>query len=127
MDKKRGKSPGKQKKYSDAFKRQVAQAYLMGQHSMKEVAVKFDLPNQWTVKDFVSWYKSEPEEMIPPAPLSEAEQKEVASLQKRIKELEKQLSHEQLRALGFETMIDIAEKELKIDIRKKSYTKPSKP
>ncbi|EPR68668.1 hypothetical protein [Cyclobacterium qasimii] len=45
------------------------------------------------------------------------------TLQNRIKELEKQLEHAQLKAEGYELMIDIAEKELKIPIRKKSGTK----
>jgi hypothetical protein len=44
-------------------------------------------------------------------------------LQKRIKELERQLENAQLKAEGYELMIEIAEKELKIPIRKKSDTK----
>jgi hypothetical protein len=40
-------------------------------------------------------------------------------LQKRIKELEKALETANLRAEGYELMIDIAEKELNIPIRKK--------
>lgn len=45
------------------------------------------------------------------------------ALQLRIKELEKQLENAQLKAEGYELMIEIAEKELKIPIRKKSGTK----
>lgn len=45
------------------------------------------------------------------------------TLQRRIKELEKQLENAQLKAEGFDLMIEIAEKELKIPIRKKSGTK----
>ncbi len=44
-------------------------------------------------------------------------------LQRRIKDLEKQLQSAQLKAEGYELMIEIAEKELKIPIRKKSGTK----
>jgi hypothetical protein len=44
-------------------------------------------------------------------------------LQKRIKELERQLENAKLKAEGYELMIEIAEKELKIPIRKKSGTK----
>lgn len=44
-------------------------------------------------------------------------------LQKRIKELERQLENAQLKVEGYELMIEIAEKELKIPIRKKSDTK----
>lgn len=44
-------------------------------------------------------------------------------LQRRIKELEKQLESAQLKAEGYELMVEIAEKELNIPIRKKSGTK----
>ncbi|WP_420385706.1 hypothetical protein [Roseivirga sp.] len=49
--------------------------------------------------------------------------KDPAELQRKIKELEKQLEMAKLKAEGYELMIDIAEKELKIPIRKKSGTK----
>jgi transposase len=41
-------------------------------------------------------------------------------LENKIKELEKLLEHEKLRTTALNTMIDIAERELKISIRKKS-------
>ncbi len=50
----------------------------------------------------------------------------VDKLQKRIKELEKQVHISETKAFAYSKMIDIAEKELKINIRKKSNTKPSK-
>jgi transposase-like protein len=46
-----------------------------------------------------------------------------ATLLARIKELERQLEDEQLRSDAYNRMIDIAEKELQIPIRKKSNTK----
>ena len=46
-----------------------------------------------------------------------------AVLLKKIKELERQLEDEQLRSEGYSMMIDIAEKEYKIPIRKKRDTK----
>jgi len=49
--------------------------------------------------------------------------KDPIELQRRIKELEKQLETAQLKAEGYELMIEIAEKELKIPIIKKSGTK----
>ena len=45
-------------------------------------------------------------------------------LKKRIAELEKQLKDSELKAIAFSTMVDIAEKEFKIPIRKKLNTKP---
>jgi transposase len=45
-------------------------------------------------------------------------------LQKRISELERQLKDAELKAIAFSTMVDIAEREFKIPIRKKLNTKP---
>ncbi len=50
---------------------------------------------------------------------------EKLQLEKRIQELEKQLKDADMKAIAFSTMIDIAEKELNINIRKKYNTKPS--
>ena len=49
-----------------------------------------------------------------------------ADLCQRIKELERQLEDEQIRSFGYNRMIDIAEKQLNITIRKKPDTKQSK-
>lgn len=51
---------------------------------------------------------------------------QATALNQRIKELEKQLEQAQLRAVAYETMVELAEKELGIPIRKKYATKPSK-
>lgn len=53
------------------------------------------------------------------------ESREVGQLKERIEQLEQALVHSELRATAYETMIDVAEKELRINIRKKSYTKQS--
>lgn len=49
---------------------------------------------------------------------------EVLKLENRIKELEKQLQTAEMKAIAFSTMVDIAEKEFNVPIRKKHGTKP---
>lgn len=49
---------------------------------------------------------------------------ETLKLKKRIAELEKQLQTAEMKAIAFSTMVDIAEKEFNIPIRKKHNTKP---
>lgn len=51
---------------------------------------------------------------------------EEQKLHKRISELEKQLKDAEMKAITFSTMVDIAEKEFNISIRKKFNTKPLK-
>ena len=57
-------------------------------------------------------------------PFEEDESFENLQLKKRIVELEKQLKEAELKAIAFSTMVDIAEKEFNIPIRKKLNTKP---
>ena len=51
---------------------------------------------------------------------------EYLQLKKRVAELENQLKDVEMKAIAFSTMIDIAEKEFSIPIRKKANTKPLK-
>jgi len=51
---------------------------------------------------------------------------EILQLNKRIEELEKQLKDSEMKAIAYSTMIDMAEKKLKVSIRKKHNTKSSK-
>jgi transposase len=51
---------------------------------------------------------------------------ELLQMKKRITELESQLKDAEMKAIAFSTMVDIAEREFNIPIRKKYNTKPSK-
>jgi hypothetical protein len=51
---------------------------------------------------------------------------EILQLKKRVLELESQLKDAEMKAIAFSTMVDIAEKEFNIPIRKKLNTKPLK-
>lgn len=67
--------------------------------------------------------------MMPPKRVTTTEAEEtfeVLQLKKRISELENQLKDAEMKAIAFSTMVDIAEKEFNIPIRKKLNTKPLK-
>lgn len=51
---------------------------------------------------------------------------DILQMQRRIFELEQQLKDAEMKAIAYSTMVDIAEKEFKIPIRKKYNTKPLK-
>jgi transposase len=61
---------------------------------------------------------------ISPVDTSQPDSFETIQLKKRIADLEKQLKEAELKAIAFSTMIDIAEREYKIPIKKKFNTKP---
>jgi hypothetical protein len=60
---------------------------------------------------------------LPIMPSKNNSQPTVEELQKQIRDLEKRLQDSQLKEEAYRRMIDIAEKELKISIRKKPNTK----
>lgn len=118
-------------RYADEFKRKIAKEYLSGQASYGVLAEEHGLRDKGVVKEFVKWYRRKGElgeektlampRKKQPDNTSAAQGQE--PLQEQIKELERQLALSQLKVEALETMIDIAETELKIDIRKKSGAK----
>jgi len=111
------------------LKRKIAKSYLNGEASYAILAEENGLRDKTVVKEFVKWYRrklaEEPDFEIrldnKNTDLS-ISKKEMAA---RIKELEQQLKHSELKTEMLETIIDLASEELKIDIRKKSDTKQS--
>ena len=85
------------------------------------IGIKTRRPN--IVSNFISMPKIKQDKAIN-KPSKEEEDFENLQLKKRIAELEKQLKDAELKAIAFSTMVDIAEKEFKIPIRKKLNTKP---
>jgi len=55
--------------------------------------------------------------------MTEKEKQKLAAAHKRMKALERQLEQAQMKNIALETMIDVAEEQLKISIRKKSGPK----
>ncbi len=116
-------------KYSPSFRRQVAMDYENGDLSYAQVAEKYGLKGRDTVKEWVKVLRKNGE--IAPStailtPMTEEEKRESDAKDRRIKELERQLEDERLRSLAFSTMIDVAEEELGVPIRKKSGSKQSR-
>jgi transposase-like protein len=112
-------------RYSKEFKRKIAKSYLSGKGSYVSIAKENNLGSSSLVHNCVKWYLSEmkkegQEELNPLKGLEELSQ------EAQIELLKKHLKAASLRTEALETMIDIAEEELKIKIRKKSGAKPSK-
>lgn len=80
-------------------------------------AFGMDIPKKWSKLGSLK-----PENM---AKSNKDSSLEVLQMQAKIKELEKALVNSELRATALDTMIEIAERDLKINIRKKSNTRQS--
>ena len=113
-------------RYPDEFKRKVALEYLSGRFSYSVAAEEYGLTDKTVVREFVKWYRRNHELSPTNDTTGMAKSKPTSSqtsdpdLQKRIKELEAELRLSKLKVEALETMIDIAEDQLQVDIRKKS-------
>lgn len=127
LSKKRTKS---RNRYSNSLKRKIAKEYLSGKASYGILAEENGLRDKMVVKEFVKWYRHqltlEPKLALNSEILEKSSSLSERELVERVKLLEKQLDQASLKAEMLETMIDIAENQLNIDIRKKSGAKQSK-
>lgn len=124
--------------FSAEEKRIIIQDYLSGNESKREVFERYTgyseehgkllkWMRQYGISD--KYVKSSTfTDMSKKKSSIAADSKDFEKLQltKRVEELEKKLKEAEMKAIAFSTMVDIAEKEYKIPIRKKYNTKPSK-
>jgi transposase-like protein len=117
--------PGKwQSHYSEEFKRMVVDEYLKGNITLRALSEKYNIGNSrisYWLKDLgyeikKAYFTVVNENDIPPNVPPVENTSTDASLQK-------QLEDALLLAEGYKRMIEIAEQEFKISIRKKSNTK----
>jgi transposase len=110
--------------HAEKFKERVAFEILFEGKDPKEVAEAYELASVYTVNMWVQRYKEKIESgLITLPPMTEKERKDAKAMKRRIKELEKALEHANVLIYGLNSMIDYAEKEMEVPIRKKRGTK----
>jgi transposase len=95
-----------------------------GAISSSLAALKYNIP-QRTVSHWSKLYSTQIALKAATPFMTEQEKELLTRLQAENEAMKKALSENQLKIISLETMIDIAEKELEIDIRKKPGTKQS--
>ena len=115
-------------KFTDDFKLMVVQDYVSSGISKEELKRKYDFTGcnniyRWMRKFGLS--KPSEDQIKLHRFMANEQQKSTSEqeLELRVKRLEEDLKLEQFRTKALNTMIDIAERELKVDIRKKSGAK----
>jgi transposase len=116
--------------YPAAFKRKVVKEYLAGGIGYRALLKKYDIRSNGSI---IRWmrqmgyaecgvkdrYLPSAKPLSLPAKKTKKDQPSGALQEQRIKELERLLEDEQLRSEAYRRMIEIAEKDLNIPIRKK--------
>lgn len=111
------------KTFSNAEKRWLVREIESGRMSISEAKDRLNFSKDpRSLIEF--WRKKFPPEISFTLPImTDKEKQKLEAAQKRMKELEKLLEDAQMKNIALETMIDIAEDQLKINIRKKSGPK----
>ena len=116
-----------QKDYSMPFKLSVVREIETTSIGLSAVARKYGIQSETTVKRWLEKYGTFDWENIKGKEMTKTKEQEIMELRQKLlllekknSRLEKALEDESVKATIFDIMIDIAEKEYKIDIRKNS-------
>lgn len=106
--------------YEVAFRRWLVREMDAGRLTMGDAIERFNLNPDSARALIPSWrakYSSDLAITLPQ--MTEKERHKLEALQKRLKEMEKELEHAQMKNIALEMLIDVAEEKLRITIRKK--------
>ena len=115
-------------RFPDELQLQIVQEYLYTEISQLELKKKYNFGGSQTIYNWMSKFGLSKEDNAQ-IELHQTMAKQIEKtsseleLELKIKKLEEDLKYEQLRTKALSLMIDIAERELKVDIRKKSGAK----
>ncbi len=118
--------------FDETFKRMVIEEYLATKCNKMDLLRKYNIRFKSAIQAWMKKLGYEDTHRIQrikfdrslPLTLAMATKSEnILELQKRVHELEQQLQDEKLRVEAYSRMIDKAEKELKVSIKKKPNTK----
>lgn len=114
--------------YSKEFRERVLAVYFGSEESVSMIAQRFEV-NLETLNSWIKRYSKRSKVCSFDEVKEQVVKKEKPTqvdLEQRIKHLEKQLEQEQMLVVCLDKMIDIAERELNVNIRKKSGAKQFK-
>lgn len=114
----------KYKSYTPAEKRSVVRAIASGM-SVKQALITFNISYPSVIRRWLKDFKEENAELSISKPIEVAKKTADTSEDLALKVLKKALEEANLKIRALDTMIDIAEEQLKIDIRKKSGARQS--
>ena len=112
------------KNYEISFRRWLVSQFDSGNITIDGIRVRFQLHQVYLKKLIKRWQDLYSDEIhVSLEFMSSTDRTEVKKLEERIDELEKKLELAQMKNIALNTMIDIAEGDYKLSIRKKSGPK----
>lgn len=112
------------KYFSQQERRSIVRQIEQGQLSLSEARHRYNVRGESTIRVWMSNFRQQ-NAVIPPTAPVDMKKKTSDKENEEIKALKKALAESQLKVAALETLVDVAERELKIDIRKKSGARQS--
>jgi hypothetical protein len=110
----------KKSNYEVAFRRWLVRELDAGRMTVSDAIERFNFNPRNGASLIWKWRKKYASDIVLSLPaMTEKERHKLETLQKQIKALEKLLEDAQMKNVALETLIDVAEEQLKIQIRKK--------
>ena len=112
--------------YSEQLRETAVFRILFGGEEVSQVMEDLGIHSGYTIRSWVQLYRQKMKTGLLTLPaMKQAQKRDMAALKQRNEELEQTLQQANLLILALNTMIETAEKELNVPIRKKSGTKRS--
>lgn len=109
------------RRYSEDFKKKIVSLFERGEYSVLQI-VKLYGVRQTQIYNWIYKYSKFNEKGCRIVEMKESNQQKVKELQKKVKDLEQAVGQKQIKIEYLEKLIEIANKELKLDLKKNSNT-----
>jgi transposase len=115
------KFPIGKSEFSIAHRRWLVREIESGRMTINQAIERFYFQSTNPYRLVWDWCRRYAPQIVVSLPvMTEKERQKLQSLQKRVSELEKQLQDAQMKNIALETLIDVAEEQLNVPIRKKA-------
>ena len=118
---KTGKRISRKRKFSEDFKLKIVKEYESGEFSVVEMAKIYDISFQ-TIYNWIYKYSKYNKQSIQVVEMKDSQAHKMKQMEARIKELEQTVGKKQMNIDYLEKMIELAEENYEIDIKKNSNT-----
>lgn len=116
---------GPPRKYDASLRRKIVEELLSGTILISQLQKKYNVGGCGTIMRWAKEFQKEDQNLLSSDMGNSQNKKSDPVTETTSRNLEAELKLAKLKIIALETMIDVAEEQLNIEIRKKSGTKPS--
>lgn len=121
---KTGKRVGRNRIFSEEFKREIVKLYESGQRTVIEIVRDYNVSDK-SVYNWIYMYSEYNKKSVQVVEMKDSQESKLKEMEQRIKELEQAVGRKQMNIDYLEKMIDLAKDHYDIDIKKNFDTPPS--